>query len=72
MAAATTALVVICSGCQTPEIEEVPFGPENPERIAQIQGQLESFLAYWRARGQFYGMTVGVVKADKLVYKHET
>lgn len=72
LAAATTALVVICSGCQTPEIEEVPFGPENPERIAQIQGQLESFLAYWRARGQFYGMTVGVVKADKLVYKHET
>ncbi|MCE9597821.1 MAG: beta-lactamase family protein [Spirochaetia bacterium] len=58
--------------CHAPEIDytEEPLVQGDPNRIQASQASLQGFLEYWRARGKFYGMTVGVVQGDKLVYTY--
>ncbi|MBL8018331.1 MAG: serine hydrolase [Leptospirales bacterium] len=59
-----------CHAPDTLDYIEEPLGEGDPARIEAQKLSLQAFLEYWRAKGKFYGMTVGVVKGDKLVYSY--
>jgi len=62
--------MLCASFCHSLEPDYVTSSPIPPDsaRIEKARADIEAYLDYWRWKGKFYGMTVGVVQGEALVY----